>query len=83
MESLDRQKRMDIIKWQLARQRINYDGDLSSIAELCSDFQYKDLITLTLRTIKIYCKRIKQQYSEKSMTLTKDDFVEAYGKNIL
>lgn len=74
---------MDIIKWQLACQRINYDGDLSSIAELCSDFQYKDLITLTLRTIKIYCKRIKQQYSEKSMTLTKDDFVEAYGKNIL
>ncbi|XP_046829878.1 peroxisome assembly factor 2 isoform X1 [Vespa crabro] len=77
LESLDRQKRMDIIKWQLACQRINYDADLLNIAELCSDFQYKDLIALTLHTIKIYCKRTKQ-YSEHSITLTKDDFVEAY-----
>ncbi|XP_043663491.1 peroxisome assembly factor 2 [Vespula pensylvanica] len=77
LESLDRQKRMDIIKWRLACQRINYDADLLNIAELCSDFQYKDLITLTLHTIKIYCKRTKQ-YSEHSITLTKDDFVKAY-----
>lgn len=82
MESLDRQKRMDIMKWWLACQRINYDADLLNIAELCSDFQYKDLITLTLHTIKIYCKRTKQ-YSEHSITLTKDDFVKAYGNIIL
>ncbi|XP_043499397.1 peroxisome assembly factor 2 isoform X1 [Polistes fuscatus] len=77
LESLDRQQRMDIIKWQLSCQRINYDADLLKIAELCSDFQYKDLVTLTLHAIKIYCKRTKQ-CSENSIMLTKDDFVKAY-----
>ncbi|KAI4492416.1 hypothetical protein M0804_002207 [Polistes exclamans] len=77
LKSLDRQQRMDIIKWQLSCQRINYDADLLKIAELCSDFQYKDLVTLTLHAIKIYCKRTKQ-CSENTITLTKDDFVKAY-----
>ncbi|KAI4499158.1 hypothetical protein M0802_005741 [Mischocyttarus mexicanus] len=76
-ESLDRQQRMDIIKWLLSCRRINYDTDLSKIAELCSDFQYKDLVTLTLHAIKIYYKRTKQ-CSKTIVMLTEDDFVKAY-----
>ncbi|KAK2582112.1 hypothetical protein KPH14_004484 [Odynerus spinipes] len=77
LESLDRNQKMDIIKWQLACQRVKCDADLLNIADMCSDFQYKDLITLTLHTIKIHCKN-KGQYSEYPITLAKDDFVKAY-----
>lgn len=77
LENLNNYKRVNILKWHLACQKVKCNADLLKVAELCSDFQYKDLITLTLHAIKMHCKKM-HQYSDYSIILTKDDFVKAY-----
>lgn len=82
MKHLNQSKRVELISWLLSNRNLTTTADLAKVAGLCSDFQFADLLALSLHAAKFRCK-LTSHDQKCTLTLEQEDFDRAYGTIIL